>query len=438
MRDDIEIYFSKRLRRSLIENLSEVPPGAAHYSYSSVAKKFVTALQNAGWFPIEIDRPEIYTQPPLSQGNFAIHLMFKPFEEIRFLRGALNIAHIAWEFPVLPSAEQWRIGDPRRNHPFSDYKRMLCVPDRVWVGCDFTAKVLHACGISHVDVVPAPIMSTCKTADDLRRSRTVGKLSALRAVAKIKAFPLNRRMHARLDSEAISENMATLENILRLGSRIFLSIASPGDIRKNLPALLDGFSLARQQNPDILLLLKVTIDDNHVRLGDVLRDIIPRRYAELERNFGEVSLNDIYVIGDYLSDSVLKALYRCSDFFLSTSFAEGQGLPLQEAMAEGVVPITPCHTAMSDYINSENAVVISHKYIQAPWVFSAAYGLTDFSVAYSTEDDVKTSIIEAASMDHGSLAEKSMAAWSTIKQNYSEEAVVAVACQILDDLRASW
>jgi hypothetical protein len=38
--------------------------------------------------------------------------------------------------------------------------------------------------------------------------------------------------------------------------------------------------------------------------------------------------------------------------------AEGQNPPLQEAMACGVVPIAPRHTAMLDYICEDNAIIV--------------------------------------------------------------------------------
>jgi glycosyltransferase involved in cell wall biosynthesis len=54
----------------------------------------------------------------------------------------------------------------------------------------------------------------------------------------------------------------------------------------------------------------------------------------------------------------LADLFRFSSAYLCTSSAEGQNPLLQEAMACGVAPITTRHTAMLDYINEDNAIVI--------------------------------------------------------------------------------
>jgi glycosyltransferase involved in cell wall biosynthesis len=63
-------------------------------------------------------------------------------------------------------------------------------------------------------------------------------------------------------------------------------------------------------------------------------------------------------LNDFLTEPELSSLYCIADHYLCASLCEGQNLPLLEAMAHGVVPVTTANTAMSDYINTENAVVI--------------------------------------------------------------------------------
>ena len=53
----------------------------------------------------------------------------------------------------------------------------------------------------------------------------------------------------------------------------------------------------------------------------------------------------------FLSEAQMTALYSLADFYLCTSVAEGQNLPLLEAMAHGTVPVTTANTAMLDYID---------------------------------------------------------------------------------------
>jgi len=61
----------------------------------AVADKFKRLLRHIGQNPYELDRPEIYVDPPLQTGRPAVHLMFKPFEEFRVLHSAFYTVHFA-------------------------------------------------------------------------------------------------------------------------------------------------------------------------------------------------------------------------------------------------------------------------------------------------------------------------------------------------------
>ena len=57
----------------------------------------------------------------------------------------------------------------------------------------------------------------------------------------------------------------------------------------------------------------------------------------------------------------MSALYCIADFYICTSAAEGQNLPLLEAMAHGSVPVSTGNTAMADYITADNAFQIAER-----------------------------------------------------------------------------
>src|SRR5208337_582055 len=75
----------------------------------------------------------------------------------------------------------------------------------------------------------------------------------------------------------------------------------------------------------------------------------------------------------------LTSLYQAAEFYVCTSAAEGQGLPLQEAMAAGLVPISPAATAMEDYIKEDHAIVMQPKPAPIPLRVAQDYGLSDLS-----------------------------------------------------------
>ena len=100
------IYYSHRTRKALAEGRSYLPLGFAHYSYGTVCRKFLDVFREGGLEAQELLMPEIYPSPahlfPSNALARPLHIAFKPYEEIRLLKGAANVAHVAWEFDRLP------------------------------------------------------------------------------------------------------------------------------------------------------------------------------------------------------------------------------------------------------------------------------------------------------------------------------------------------
>ena len=71
----------------------------------------------------------------------------------------------------------------------------------------------------------------------------------------------------------------------------------------------------------------------------------------------------------------MDALYEAADFYLCTSIAEGQNLPMLEAMSFGVVPVSPRHTAMRDYLDNDNSVEVSFRQVENVLPHIAAAGI---------------------------------------------------------------
>lgn len=428
---NIDLYVSSKLRRNLADNSDRVAIGAAHYSYSLVAEKFKRLLRLIGQTPYELDRPEIYAEPPLRTGRPAVHLMFKPFDEFRVLHSAFNIAQLFWEFERLPTRSDWKVGDPRRGYPLADYVQMLQVPDRLWVGCSFTQEIFRRYGIGHVDVVPTPIAVVYQSASDLLRAREFGGSVARREMRHITAIRLDRQIMTSCDPDRMLENRVDLASIIRPGRTLFLSIATPGDLRKNLPALIDGFAVANHRDDSSALIIKLIIDNKTTTIEGVIATILPMRYREQERDFGDISTTNIYLVHDFLPQEMLVALYTCCDFYISASCAEGQNLPLQEAMAEGAIPIVATHTAMADYVSEENGIVLQWRDELAPHSFERAYGLQNLPLARIAAEDVAAGIEKAKALDRIGIMDKRVAAWKVIRERYAEQVVGQTVARLL-------
>ena len=144
------------------------------------------------------------------------------------------------------------------------------------------------------------------------------------------------------------------ERFLKKGRKVYLAIFNPEDFRKNLDAMVRGFDAFQQHNRDAILIIKALTSPERFTLDLVVLDVMVNKLAS-----GSSFANDnIIVFNQFLTDEEMSALYDLADFYLCTSIAEGQNLPLLEAMARGVVPVTTRTTAMLDYIDPSDAVII--------------------------------------------------------------------------------
>ena len=419
---EAELAISYRTRRALAEPSREVPFGAAHYSYGWVKRRFCDCLTRHRHPFREIDRPEIY---PARRGrlNVAAHLQFKPFDEIRLLRGAVNIAHVAWEFERLPTAEAFRIGDPRRALPLFDARHMLGLVDEIWTGSHFTARTLAAAGLTHVVVAPAPIPTPSHFRSRwLRPDGPAGGARELAALQAVEASPLTRHtMRAWRQGERAPE-AAALTQAIAPYERVGVMVASAGDRRKNLPAALLGFTLGARGH-SACLILKLVVDDSEASALPLAFAQLWTRFDELERTLTDQEFPDVFVVLERLGEDGMQALYDLAHVYLCCAFAEGQNLPLLEAMARGAAPISVRHTAMADYIDDDDAFVIAHERIRAPLAFTTAYGLENLDIDAASVEAVADAVAQALGASAADMREKAEAAYLAVRRAYAPEAV---------------
>jgi len=75
----------------------------------------------------------------------------------------------------------------------------------------------------------------------------------------------------------------------------------------------------------------------------------------------------LVLIPDFLSDAGMLELARVSTYYLTTTRAEGNCLPLMNYLAAGRPGISPVHTAISDYFDSRLGFVVESHPEPAAW-----------------------------------------------------------------------
>jgi glycosyltransferase involved in cell wall biosynthesis len=333
--------------------------GQPHYSYRFAEAKFAAAFAAAGVPLPLIAMPECHATAAAlglgAAGGTLVHLIFRSTEQIRLLKPAVNICCFAWEFEVL---RDWTAPG---EHPFLNQVRMLSLCDEIWVPCRFTAAVLRAHGVDRVHVIPAPVRGPATGRPSL--------VEALMTVGPVGAMPLLAhflRPQADVARDVAARGLTLIDRLAPRRSEppplIYLTILNPEDFRKNLDALLRGFHHFQQAVVDAVLIVKVVTAEARFSLERVIAEVVPPKLAG-----GSILENDnIVFVGGFLSETQMSALFGLADFYLCASLAEGQNLPLLEAMAHGCVPVTTANTAMADYITPDNAFVIETTRVAAP------------------------------------------------------------------------
>lgn len=144
---------------------------------------------------------------------------------------------------------------------------------------------------------------------------------------------------------------------LRLDGVVYTSVLNPRDGRKNWEDLLAAFVLAFRENPDAVLILKMTHHDIFAYLNDLrakLRQLAPFRCR-------------VIIIHGFLDEPTYARLISATTYYANASRGEGLCIPLTEFMSSGRPGIAPLNTAMLDYLDDENGFPVRCWRVHNAW-----------------------------------------------------------------------
>ena len=163
----------------------------------------------------------------------------------------------------------------------------------------------------------------------------------------------------------------------------FLNVSELGP-RKNLVGLLRAWLLATTNEDDAVLILK---------LGDYApgwRELLHLQLVAVERQIGKMlgEAAPIHFVYDVYSDDDMPGLFAAATHYISMSHGEGWDLAMMEAVASGLVPVAPAHSAYLAYLDATIAHLIPSR--EVPIAFAAGAELkTLFAGANWWEPDTE-------------------------------------------------
>lgn len=396
--------------------------GKAHYSWRIAADHFIAMFEQESIAPRLVVSPHMYdsevSMSYLMKGRAGVpvHMIFRPFSDVRLLKPAYNIGVIVWEFDSLNGCDG--LNDLPDTHPFHNQIRMLKILDEVWTASSYAKNVYERYGVKNVKLIPAPI----KLRYTGRRARK--NLNLLSFVNSSTVDMSHQRSpHSNYLLNARNTKALSQQEILKdRGSRkVYISILNPGDERKNISVLLKAFAGFHKKNPDAILIVKCSIDNIATTLEVVQRDTIRHKLQDTV----SVSSPGIILISASLNQDELNEFFDIADFYVCTSRCEGQNLPLLEAMASGVVPISVSNTAMSDYIEEENSFLINSEKSPVSNGNATAHFGEKMHWFEASERDVLAALVASYDSSEEILEKKRSACAKMITEKYSPKAVFA-------------
>jgi len=131
--------------------------------------------------------------------------------------------------------------------------------------------------------------------------------------------------------------------------------------RKDIARTLQIFRLFKNICPDAILYLHMKFDDVGYNIHEVARnfDLAPDEDYIIPVSFDEHDGIDIQLVN---------YIYNASDAIMTTSFGEGWGLSLHEAMATKTPVIAPNHTSISELLADDRGILVTTGKSVKDWI----------------------------------------------------------------------
>lgn len=371
--------------------------GVAGYSHDIVANLFIPLLSRWGEvFVIPDPRTnlEAAIQEMRSRNLEPVHVSILPFQDVCLTDSAPNIVVPAWEFPDIPN-------DEFDDNPQNKWPDVAARCKSVFVGGPFTLDTLRNAGITvpiHIVPVPTPdayfklpgwtspqsgrmecsaiVLPQDESETSAKTYRTPTRKQAKAAPSRLKQFGQAIEASIRnatrfIVGEAIYERYERCQRAVKAGYHatlrppklnvpyrasadfelsgiVYTSIFNPLDGRKNWSDLLTGFLMALGDCKDATLVVKLATSS-----PDAAQAII-----DFYQNRDIPHRCKVIFITDFLTEDQLYNLASASTYYLQTTRAEGNCLPLMNYLAAGRPAVSPCHSAIEDYFDEQVGFVV--------------------------------------------------------------------------------
>ena len=417
----IIIIYSDTNAGSIEKNL-----GLPEYSYYFVLKEYRPLLEQFGIVvPVtdparEVDA--IYRNAQ-AQGQACVFLSFSPPHKTEIHLDCPTIPVFAWEFDTIPQ-EVWD------NEPRHDWRTVFAKLGCAITHSQFTVTAVHNAMTTDYPIISAPAPVWDRFAGLRERAagalaQTAVELDIAGTVVDTKTTDLipfgpTHRNDPKPDLVRPPELARQQPIKLRLDGVVYSSVFNPYDGRKNWFDMVTAFCWAFKEMEDATLVLKLTHGTIKWALESLLEDLYKLTPYQCR----------VVLVHGYLADSEYEKLVTATSFVVNTAHGEGQCLPLMEFMACGKPAVAPNHTAMADYIDSDNAFVVNSAEEPTNWQHDPrqAYRTFRYRIDWESLHDAYLASYRVFKQEPARYRQMSDNAVSSL-QRHSSHAVIAQRLQ---------
>ena len=339
--------------------------GLPDYSYWFVRKAFAPLLQRFGIVaPVvspEQDVDRIFHSAS-AHGERCVFLSFSPPHLTPARLACPTIPVFAWEYDTIPD-------EPWDGEPQNDWREALGRAPAAITHSRFSVEAVRR-SLGHdypIWSIPAPVADRLAGLDATARGwRERIQLELSEALAfdsraiDLSLFAYDARDRSaramRLLQSAMHESRGRSRRITLEGV-VYTAVFNPADGRKNWAEMAAAFVYAFRHEARATLILKTTHHDLSDAVTPILQDLAKLGSFECR----------VLVIQGMLDDEAYLRLIEASSYAVNASHGEGQCLPLMEFMAAGRPAVAPRHTAMMDYVSTDNAFVVADHLRPTAW-----------------------------------------------------------------------
>ncbi|MFT6412617.1 MAG: glycosyltransferase involved in cell wall biosynthesis [Paraglaciecola sp.] len=382
--------------------------GAAEYSYYFVLREFLPVLEQCGEV-ITISNPETEVDPiykkAQSRNEYCVFLSFTPAHKTCISNQCPTVPVMAWEFNDIPN-ETW--ADEEKN----DWRLVLGKVGQAITHSSHSVAVIRKAmrGNYPAISIPSPVWDRYKPKDGKPKRVAYHPSFDL----TIKGAVIDTHSPAfDIDFHQDIHSIYKESHLLNIQGVIYTSILNPLDGRKNWFDMISAFCWAFKHQEDATLILKFTC--NHQREW-------PAMVANILAQQPSCRARIIIIIG-YLDDKSYAALGEKSSYVVNASHGEGQCLPLMEYMSSGTPAISPCHTGMADYINTQNSFIVDSSLEPVAWPDDTrkAFRTTQYRINWESLKSGFEKSYEIVTNDPDSYEKMSRKSIETLKAHCSKE-----------------